>query len=334
MHFRPLFSLPQITWVMAWIAAMMAGLLLKATPLAAAPYPEKTIKLIVPSPAGTAPDAVARLLGKAMSDLLGQAVITENLPGAIGTIGLSALARAAPDGYTLGIQSMPYIVAPSLLTPMPYDTEKDLLPIAQVAWNYGLVVVPAMSPWRSMSELVAQAKAKPGALKFASSGNATPSHLAFALLQNRVGLSMLHIPYKGAGPATMALLAGDVDVAVCTVQSCGAQINAGRLRALATSAPKRLAAYPDLLTLAELGYAKVEIADWLGIVAPAGTPADVVAKLRAALTHIAAMPEFRQRLDAMGMETTSGAADSFGPLIRAELQKWKAVVRDAQITLD
>ena len=299
----------------------------------AAEYPDKPIKLIVPTTAGSTPDVVARFIGGELAAVLGQPIVIDNRPGAIGTIGLNAVAKAAPDGYTLGIQTMPYIVAPSLLAKLPYDSETDLAAVAQVQRNYSILVVPATSSIHSMADIVARAKARPGQLKFASSGNATPSHLAFALLQKRVGVELQHIPYKGTPPVMLALLAGEVDVAICGLAICAQQIAAGKLRALATAAPQRMPAYPNVPTLTELGYG-VEITDWLGVVAPAGTPKAIIDKLHAALAKVVAMPEIRQRLESVGMEPASAGPDAFGALIHSEILKWKTVVRDAQITVD
>lgn len=311
--------------------AFVLGLL--TTAVMAGEYPDKPIKLIVPTTAGSTPDVVARFIGAELAAVLGQPIVIDNRPGAIGTIGLNAVAKAAPDGYTLGIQTMPYIVAPSLLAKLPYDSETDLLAVSQVQRNYSLLVVPAASSIHSIADIVDRAKARPGQLKFASSGNATPSHLAFALLQKKVGIELQHIPYKGTPPVMLALLAGEVDMAFCGLTACAQQIAAGMLRALATAAPHRLPAYPNVPTLTELGYG-VEITDWLGVVAPAGTPREIIDKLHAALEKVVATPEMRQRLQAIGMEPASTGPDAFAVLIHSEILKWKAVVRDARITVD
>ena len=311
--------------------ALALGLLTAA--VMAAEYPDKPIKLIVPTTAGSTPDVVARFIGVELAAVLGQPIVIDNRPGAIGTIGLNAVAKAAPDGYTLGVQTMPYIVAPSLLAKLPYDSETDLLAVAQVLRNYSLLVVPAASSIHSMADIVDRAKARPGQLKFASSGNATPSHLAFALLQKKVGIDLQHIPYKGTPPVMLALLASEIDMAICGLTACAQQIAVGKLRPLATAAPHRLPAYPKVPTLTELGYG-VEITDWLGVVAPAGTPREIVDKLHAALAKVVAMPEIRQRLEAVGMEPASTGPEAFAALIHSEILKWKAVVRDARITVD
>ncbi len=313
--------------------SMALALGLITTTVMAAEYPDKPIKLIVPTTAGSSPDVVARFIAVELAAVLGQPIVIDNRPGAIGTIGLNAVAKAAPDGYTLGIQTMPYIVAPSLLARLPYDTETDLLAVAQVQRNYSLLVVPAASSIHSMADIVARAKTSPGQLKFASSGNATPSHLAFGLLQKKVGIELQHIPYKGTPPVLLALLAGEVDMAFCGLTACAQQIAARKLRGLATAAPHRLPAYPEVPTLTELGYG-VEITDWLGVVAPAGTPRQIIEKLHAAVAKVVATPEMKQRLQAIGMEPASTGPDDFAALIHSEILKWKTVVRDARITVD
>jgi tripartite-type tricarboxylate transporter receptor subunit TctC len=308
--------------------------LLRAEPLAAAPYPDKPIRVVVPSTSGSPPDVLARIVGEKLATALGQAVVIDNRPGAIGTIGLNAVAKAAPDGYTLGIQTMPFVVAPSLLAKMPYDTENDLLAVTQIAWAYTLLVVPAPSPIQSVAQLIAMAKAKPGVLTFASSGNATPSHLGLALLERQAGINLVHIPYKGAPASIAAVLAGDVDMAFCSLQLCSPLIMAGKVRFLATSAPRRLAAYPDLPTLVELGYPGVSVTDWLGVVVPAGTSREVIDRLHSELAKIVVSPEMKQRLEAIGMEPSGAGPEDFSVQIHTEIVKWNKLVREAHISVD
>ena len=310
----------------------VAALAAQATP--ATPYPGRPVHLIVPGAPGTAPDFIARVLAEKLTGALGQPVIVDNRPGAIGTIGLQAVARATADGYTLGMIAMPYIIAPSLLVRVPYDTEKDLAAVSQVTWNYAILTVPYASPARSVADLVALAKAHPGELKFASAGNGTPPHLASELLMREAGAKMTHIPYKGAAPAATAVLTGDVDMYIGSPTAVAAFIKAGKLRALATAAPQRLAAYPDIPTLAELGYPSVRISDWQGIVAPAGTPAEVIHRLHAELTKILAAPEVRQRLETAGMEPVGSGSEEFRELIGSELRRWNKLVREVGITAD
>jgi tripartite-type tricarboxylate transporter receptor subunit TctC len=311
----------------ALIAATVA-----AVPARAA-YPERPIRLVVPTVPGTVPDVISRLLGERLAAELGQPVVVENRPGAIGTIGLAAVARAEPNGYTLGVLTVPYIVAPSLLAQMPYDTERDLAPVTLVAWNYSVLAVPTGSPARSVADLVALAKAKPGTLKFSSPGNATPPHLGGELFKRAAGIDVYHVPYKGAAPSAAAVMTGEVDMAFAAPGAIAQYVKAGKLRVLATSAPRRLAAYPDLPTLQELGYA-VELSDWQGIVVPAGTPQEVTAALNGAIVKVLAADDFRQRLDVLGMAPGGMGPSEYATYIREEIRRWGKLVRDAGIRAD
>jgi tripartite-type tricarboxylate transporter receptor subunit TctC len=302
--------------------------------VAAAAYPEKPIKLIVPSAAGSTPDVVARIVGERLATALGQPVIIDNRPGAIGTIGLAAVAKAAPDGYTLGMQTMPFIVAPSLLPKMPYDTNKDLQPVTLVEWDYHILLVRTDSPIRSVADLVAIGKGKPGSLTFSSPGNATPSHLGMALLAAQTGASLVHIPYKGTPAAITALLSGDVDLLLCGPALCSPHIKSGKFRALATTAPLRLAGYPELFTMNELGYRGVEIKSWMGLVATAGAPKEVVELLHRTIGRIMATPEVKERFLALGIESAGAGPKEFAELIRIDTEKWSKLVREARITAD
>ncbi|MFM9883348.1 MAG: Bug family tripartite tricarboxylate transporter substrate binding protein [Burkholderiales bacterium] len=313
-------------------AAALAATVLIALPTEAA-YPDRPIKLIVPAVPGTAPDVLSRLISDRLGNALGQPVVVENRPGAIGTIGLSAVAKSAPNGYTLGVLNVPYIVAPNLLAQMPFDIERDLQPVSLMAWNYGVLVVPAASPVHSMADLVSIAKHKPGDLKFSSPGNATPPHLAVEFFKRAAGIDLTHIPYKGAAAAVAALLAGDVDIYFASPGVIAQLVKAGKLRTLATAAPRRLIGHPELPTFAELGYA-VEVSDWQGLVAPAGTPVEVIARLHAEITKILADPDMRARLQVLGMEPGDLGPQQFAPHVQSELTRWGKLVREAGIKAD
>lgn len=299
-----------------------------------ASYPSRPIHFIVPSSPGNPPDVIARLLGEQLSRRLGVPVVVENRPGAIGTIGLGAVARSAPDGYTIGVSTLPFIIAPRLLSHVSYDTEKDLAPVALVAWNYTALAVPASARWHSVAELVAAARAHPGTMKFASAGNGTPSHLGGELLNREAGIELVHIPYKGGPAAVAALLAGDADLYIGAAGAIAAQVRSGRLRALATPAPQRLAALPDVPTLAELGYPGVQITDWQGVVAPAKTPTPIIARLRSEIGATLRMPEVRARLEKLGMPVADEGPKAFGAHVHGELQRWRKLVQDAGIHAD
>jgi tripartite-type tricarboxylate transporter receptor subunit TctC len=297
-------------------------------------YPVKPIRLIMPSPPGSPGDLAGRLIGEKLSGALAQPLVFDNRPGAAGLIGMEAIARAPADGYTLGVIGLPYVVAAILAPKAPYDTEKDFAPIAQVDWAYQVLVVPAASPAKSVAELVAAAKAKPGALRFSSGGNGTPSHLLGELFKRAARLDITHIPYKGAPPASLAVLTAEVDMMIGPIGPLAPHIKAGKLRALATPAPQRNAAYPELPTLVELGYPGIHVRDWHGFIAPAGTPKHVIARLHAEIAKATAMPDVKQRLEGFGMEAASMGPAEFAVHIRSELERWGGLVRDAGIKAD
>jgi len=309
---------------------------LVAMPLAAqsgesASYPSKPIRLIVPTVPGSPPDVVGRMVGEQLSGALRQSVVVDNRPGAIGTIGLHAVTRATPDGYTIGVISMPYVIAPSLLAQVPYDTVRDLAPVTLVNWSYTLLAVPARAPARALADLVALAKAQPGALKFSSNGNGTPSHLMAELFQREAGVRLIHIPYKGSMAGVNAVLAGDVDMTIGAAVSVAPHVKAGKLRALATAAPKRLSTVPDVPTLLELGYPKLHVSDWQGIVAPAATPAKVIYRLHGEIERTLRSVDTQQRLETLGMEAAGAGPKEFAAHIQHEVQRWSKLVREAGI---
>ena len=314
-----------------------ASLLLHLLPAAAVEpdrYPAKPLKLIIPSPPGSPPDLVGRLIGGMLAADFGQPVVVDNRPGATGIIGLEAVAKSAPDGYTLGMVALPYVVIASLVAKMPYDIDKDLAAVALINWNYQVLAVPAASPAKSVADLVALARAKPGVLRFSSGGNGTPQHLAGELFKREARLDMQHVPYKGGPAGVLAAISGEVDMTISGVGIVSPHLKSGKLRALATAAPQRIAVYAELPTFAELGYAEVQIRDWQGLVAPAGTPQKVIERLHAQIAKATATPELKARLEALGMEAASAGPEQFAAHIRSEIQRWGKLVRDAGIKAD
>jgi len=300
----------------------------------AAPYPDRPIKLIVPTTAGSVPDVLARLVGERLAASMGQPIVVENRPGAIGTIGLNAVAKAPPDGYTLGIITTTFLTAPSLIAQMPYDTESDLSPVAVVNWGYQNLNIRATLPVYSVSELVSEAKARPGVLKYSSAGNATPGHLGMKLVERQMGVELVHVPYKGGPASTTALLRGEVDISLAGMVTMAPHVKSGTVRALATFAPHRLAANPELPTMVELGYPEVEFTDWQGVVAPAGTPPDVIERLSKELAKVVAQPDMKERLGQWSMEPAGLGPSEFRQLIHSELQRSSRLVREAHITVE
>jgi tripartite-type tricarboxylate transporter receptor subunit TctC len=312
--------------------ALLLLLLAGASPGAApAAYPERPIRLLVAGAAGSPPDAVARIVAGPLAGL-GQPVLVENRPGGIGTLALGAVAKAPADGHTLGITGLAQTVAPSLLAAMPYDLARDFAPVSQIAWTANVLVVSPASPLKSVADFVARAKAQPGSLTYASAGNGSPSHLASELLRYRAGIEVRHVPYKGIPAGLTAVMGGQVDIAFGGVAAALPLVRGGRLRALGTAGAQRLPALPDVATIAELGYAGFQLNEWYGITAPAGTPAEVLARLEAELARIVALPQVRAQLAHLGLYPAEKlGAPAMRALIAAELPRWKKVVHDAGI---
>jgi tripartite-type tricarboxylate transporter receptor subunit TctC len=305
------------------------------TPACAQGYPVKPIHLIAHSPPGAAPDVVARIIGERLGPALGQPVVVENRWGASGTIALAAVARAEPDGYTVGTMSPIQAVAPSLVPKLPYDTARDLAPVRQTTRASMILVVRAASPLGSVAELVAAAKAQPGRLSYASGGNGSPQHLVAEVFRRDAGIDIQHVPYKGAGAAAAALLGEQVDLLFTTAVTIGAHIRSGKLRTLAATGPTRIAGFPEVPTLAESGFAGFDVRDWEGLVAPAQTPRPVIERMTVEVAKVLAEPEVVERLARVGLDPVADSDPAaFGALIRSELDRWAKVVREAGVRVD
>jgi tripartite-type tricarboxylate transporter receptor subunit TctC len=320
-------------------AKLMIGLVFYSFATAPAPsqaseYPKRPIKLIVATTAGSLPDVVARLIGERLAKSMGQPVVIEDRPGALGTIGINAVAKAPPDGYTIGMISMPVVVHHSLVAHVPYNTESDLAPVAMICWNYQILSIRSDLPVHSVAELIALAKTQPGALKYSSPGNATPGHLGMKLFERRAGIELVHVPYQGGPAAVTALLRGDVDLYLAGMLTIAPHVRSGAVRALATFAPRRLAANPELPTMIELGYPDVELTDWQGVVAPAGTPVDVIERLSKELTDIVAKPAMKERLEQLSAEPAALGPLEFRQLMHTEIQRWDRFVRGNHFRVD
>jgi tripartite-type tricarboxylate transporter receptor subunit TctC len=307
--------------------------LMLAVTSAAAQVSQKPVRIITGAPPGTPGDVSVRIMAEPLASALGHPVVVENRPGAIGTIGLGAVAKAPADGFTLGTFTMPSTVAQSLLHKMPYDTVSAFAAVRQLTWVSNVLVVRSAAPFSSVAELVSAAKARPQQLTFASGGNGTPAHVAAELFRLSAGIEMRHVPFNGAVAGVAGVMGDQVDMMFAIAPAVLGHIRSGKLRALATPAPSRIPALPDLPTLVELGYA-VDVRDWTGIVAPAATPKAVVARLDAALGAVLAQKEVKDRLAAAGFEPAESGADAFAVLIRSEVQKWARVVSEAGIKPD
>jgi tripartite-type tricarboxylate transporter receptor subunit TctC len=319
----------------AALAAATLSPLAHAQPATAAGASNGPIRLLSGAPPGTPADVAARVISEPLASELGQPVIVENRPGAINTIAMAAVAKSPPDGLVLGLFGMVSTVAPAMLAAMPYDTLHDLVPVGQLSSLANVLVVRADSPIRSFDQLLEAARAAPGKLTYASGGNGTPAHLAGELLEQRLGVDLLHVPFKGAVAGVVAVIGGHVDLMFATTPAVAEHVRSGRLRALATTASERIAALPDVPSGNELGRGDLVVRDWNGIVAPAGTPAATVERLAAALKKVLAQESVQARLRAVGMEAATGSDPAaFRALIESELARWTAVVREAGLRAD
>ncbi|HSV21279.1 MAG TPA: tripartite tricarboxylate transporter substrate binding protein [Casimicrobiaceae bacterium] len=300
----------------------------------AADYPSRPIHLIVPFAAGGGNDTVARLVGQGLTAELGQPVVIDNRPGAGGVVGAEAAAHAAPDGYTLflgGVGS--HAINPSLHEHLGYDPVKDFTPISLIASAPLVLVVHPSVPATSVHELVALAKAKPGALNYASNGNGSSSHLAAAMFASMTGVDLVHVPYKGLAPALGDLLSGQVQLMFSSVVAILPHVKAGKLRALAVSSKERLSLLPDLPTVSEAGVPNYQTSSWYGILAPAGTPPDAVARLNAAIVKVVAQPHVRQALAQEGADPVGSTPAAFGAFIQSERERLGEVIRTAKVPM-
>jgi tripartite-type tricarboxylate transporter receptor subunit TctC len=266
--------------------------------------------------------------------VIGQPVVVDNRPGASGVIGADMVAKAAPDGYTLMLDASSYAVNPSLYPKLPYDPQKAFAPIALLALFPNMLVVNPAVPASSVKELIALAKAKPGSLSYASSGNGSAQHLAAALFVLQTGVDMVHVPYKGGGPAMTDVMGGQVPVFFANMASGLPHVKSGKLKALATTGAKRAPGLPDLPTVAESGVPGYEVYEWNAIFAPAGTPGAVIAKLNDAVAKAMQSPDVRERIAALGGEIATGSPQDAERFLREQTAKWAKVVRDAQIKVD
>lgn len=296
-------------------------------------YPAKPIRLVVPYAAGGAADITARVLGQKMSESLGVPVVVDNKPGANGMIGTDAVAKAAPDGYTLLMDaSGPLVVNPAMYTKVPYDPVKDLMPISQVTTFQYVLVVPAASPINSLAELVAAAKAKPGALSYGSTGVGGGGHLAGEMLGLMTGTKLTHVPYKGSAPALADLLGGQLSFTFDTVITSVPQVKAGKLRAYAVSGPKRSTSFPQVPTMNELGYKGFDITQFQGLLAPAKTDPAIIARLHQEVVKALKSPEVIQRLETEGGNELVGSSPiEFASQIKSDLALYKKLIKDADI---
>jgi tripartite-type tricarboxylate transporter receptor subunit TctC len=300
----------------------------------AAAYPDRPIRILVGLPSGSLPDTIARVLGAKLSAALGVPVLVENITGAAGNIAAERLAKAVPDGYTLGVLSQTQIVVNPSLYALPFDPQKAFAPISQLTLSANVLVVNNGVPAKTVSELVALAKAQPGMLTFASGGNGSGTHLASELFRSAAGIDMRHVPYKGATAAIPDLLAGRVSLMFSPIQSVLPWVRDGRLRALAVTSLKRASVLPESPTVAESGFPGFEATLWNGLVAPAATPSEAIRILHAQTVRALAAPEVRDRLAVLGIEEMGNSPQEFAAAIKTETPKWAKIIRAAGIKAD
>ncbi len=308
--------------------------LLAAFAASAQDWPVKPVHFIVPYPPGGGTDVIARIVQSRLSEQLGQPIVIENRGGAGGALGTEAAAKAAPDGYTFLFTLSSHTINP-LLYKLNYDVEHDFSPVTLIVSVPQLITAYPSSPLQSMRDVVAAAKAKPGSLPFASVGNGTPSHIAGELLMLKAGIDLIHVPYKGGGPAIADALGGQVPLAIVSMPAAISHVRAGKLRALAVTTLKRNPGAPDIPTVAEaLQMPDYEVDSWYALFAPAKTPAPVIAKMQKAVASTIELPEVKQKLLEQGGDTVGSTPEELDRVVKAELRKWAELVRKAKIKLD
>ena len=307
------------------LCAALAGVLPGAQ---AQQYPTRPVRFVVPFAPGGSTDTLARTIGAKLAETLGQQVVIDNRPGGNGDLGMMIVAQAPADGHTLLLGYIANLaIAPSLNPRMQYDPVKDYAPITQIASSPNVMTANAAVPAKNLKELIALAKSKPGTVNFASTGVASVGHLTGELLNSLAGMKMTHVPYKGGGAAIVGLLSGDVQVMFTGFSAAMPHIKSGKIRSLAVTGAKRSPALADVPTIAEQGFPGVEATAWYGVLAPAGTPKPVVARLHDEVVRILKLPDVTQRLEGLGFEIVGSTPDELGRYIRTEIRKWEKVVK-------
>jgi len=326
-----------LTWIAPALLALTSSLTasLSLAQTAAQNYPQKPIRMIVPFTPGGSTDILARSIGQELSKAWGQSVIIENIAGAGGSIGADKAAKSPADGYTLLMGHIGTLaVNPSLYPKLPYNPVKDFAPVAWVARVPNVLVVNPNVPAKSVQELVALAKSKPGQLSYGSGGNGSAANLATEYFKMQTETAILHIPYRGTAPAVTDLMGGQIQMLFTGAPAVMGQVKNGQLRALAVSSPKRLDALPDLPTVAEAGYKNFEADQWYGVVAPAGTPRDIVLKLNQQINVALNSAELKKRLTTEGAVATPETPEAFGKLIAQEIERWRPVIASGRVKAD
>lgn len=319
----------------AWAIAV-ALLLVGATvmPLGAQTYPNKPVHFILPFPAGGPTDILGRIIGQKFAERLGQPVIPENRPGAGGNNGAELAAKARPDGYTMLLAAPSLSISPTLYKKLNYDSVKDFAPISLVAQIHNVLLARPSLPVKTLKELIEFAKANPGKLNFGSGGIGTSNHLGSELLKSLAKINIVHVPYKGSNQAMLGVMGNEIDTVVIGIPSSLPHIQSGKVRALAVLSEERLAALPGVPTAREAGLDHFEVSTWYGILAPAGTPRDIVTRLNAEWVRIAAMPDVKEKMQSTGFQPMSSTPEQFADFIKTEIVRWGKVIKDANISVE
>ena len=325
-----------VRFASASLAALFAAvcMLLGAPNVQAQAFPNRPLHLIVPFPPGAGTDAFARVIAAKLGESLGQVVVVDNKAGGGATVGTDFVAKAAPDGYTLLLSTASHGINPAVFSKLPYDTLKDFATITQVANLPIVLVVHPSVPANSLKELVVLAKTRPGALNLGSAGNGTVFHLAGELFKSVAGIDMVHVPFKGGGPALQALIAGQVDVLFETTLTVQPQVKAGKMRALALGGASRSSVMPGVLTIAESGYPGFDAQNWYGVYAPARTPPEIVARLNQEIVKVLHLPDVRERFDALGAEIVANTPEQHLLFLKAEMAKWEKIAKATNTKID
>lgn len=322
-------------WVSFGLMAFLGSLLSLSAFAQAADYPSKPIKIVVTFPPGGSADAIIRILSTRINDKMGQPLVIDNRPGAGGNIGLSVVAKAAPDGYVLGVGAAGGLTANSSLYPqMPFDVAKDFQPITMLAAIPFVLVGHPSVPAENMQQLIAYAKSQPGKVSIGHGGNGTAMHLSTALFTQMTDLKMIEVPYRGSGPAAMDTLSGQIQLSITDLAAALPHIKAGKLKAFAVTSPKRLNNLPEVPTLSESGLTGYDSTGWFGLVAPAGTPAAIIQRLNTEFTAALNDEAIKTQMRQSGMEPVATSMEGLDAYIKSETQKWAKVIRQANIKLN
>lgn len=312
-----------------------AALAVAATLCHAQSYPVKPVRMIVPYPPGGGTDTFARTLGAKLTEAFGQQVVMDNRPGAGGVIGADVAAKSAPDGYTLLIgQASNLAINPNLRSKLPYDPVRDFAPVSLIAGSPSLLVVHPSLPVRTVKDIVALARARPGAINYASAGNGTPGHLSAAYFTHIAKIDLVHVPYKGASPALMDVLAGHASLYFTSPVAAQPLVKAGRLRQIAVTSGTRFAPLPEVPTIAESGYPEIDLVSWWGLLTPAGVPREIITRLHAETVKAMNAPDLKQRLARQGAAVMTNTPEQFAAFIKSEIGKWGKIVKASGAKVD